>query len=291
MNRIGTLGNTRMGTAEGIPAIFGDVDLMTKDMGDRFMHAMGTPSPPELSIDARTKFTINRDGGLDIIEITKGHSLDVVSNAAAGGQVNRMLENKTYIDPGKTPGNGEPMSQLDIRTVEGLRQAYPDQIARLTEEVIAKANADADVRADEATEKRVSEAVATLAESKAKVETLTGENETLVKERDTLKTEVAASEKRALEAKIDAEVIAAGLTEVPEWFTSQLYAADDETRETMINDRAKLAGSQRTTEDVTGQGGKSPNEKPEDLDKESKAFSEMTYFDVGGQKAASKGAN
>jgi len=157
----------------------------------------------------------------------------------------------------------------EIRTVDGLREAYPELVARMVETAVAPEKGRAD---------KAEGALSTAAEETKR---LTASVAAVEKERDEQKERADKAEAEVADLKADAEVArmvqSAGLSEVPDWFRAQLKASDEPTRKAMLEDRKKLGGAKST---VTGNGAQSTIEtgRTTEAAKEQDEFLSMPYW-------------
>ena len=246
----GIFRNVKMGEVEGIPAMVGEIHLDTDELAATLTSRMESASPPELSVDQRIMFTIDADGRQMVRKILAANSLDIVTAGAAGGRFIRAIE--SHAGPDRQT-RSDDMDVKDIRTADGLRQAFPELVAATVQPV----------------EKLLGETRAALSDRDAEVKRLSDANAALMKEVEDLKGKTEASEKRATEADDRAKKAAhAAMVEkrvtqskipaakVTDLFRGQLLAATDEKAvEALITDRESVIGTeQRATESVSDNG-------------------------------------
>ena len=251
-HQVGVLREVKMGLSDGIPAMVAELHLDSDEIATALRSRMESATPPELSVDQRIKYTVDPDGSARVMKITAAYSLDLVGAGAAGGKFLRAVASiqRAGLDRSE---RSQDMDVKDIRTADGLRQAFPELVAAVVQPV----------------EKELGEVRTTLSTRDGEFKTLTEANAALVKERDELKGKVEVAEKRATEAdaaskkaahetavekRITASKIPAN--KITDLFRKQLQAAKDEAAiDALIADRvALIPAEQRATESVADNG-------------------------------------
>ena len=262
-HQVGILKNVRMGLSDNIPAMVGEIHLDSDDMAAIVTSRLSSASPPELSVDQRIRYTMDSDGRVKVMQISAAHSLDVVAAGAAGGRFLRAVASLAGVDRQNMESD---MELKDIRSVDGLRQAFPELVAAVVKP----------------TEVELSEARSTLSARDAEVKSLTEKLAATDAIAKAAEAKIAAAEKRAtesdtaakkvaFEAGVDKRVTASKIPadKVTDLFRKQLYAAqDDASVEALILDREALVTSeQRATESTVVDAGRRASNPVEDKTK------------------------
>ena len=240
-NLAGHVRNLKVGTSlRGKPAVVGQIVVANSRTGEDLLAARKAGNLPGLSVDAMMKWSrvpVDTPDGpaLQVHSIERPDSVDIVTNPAAGGAFDRLIQE--YV-PEAARGRREE-SMPDIKSLADLRAAHP----QLVDEAIAQAVA-AKTAADAETGRL-----------KQEVATATAARDAAVAEASAAKTTIDALQ--AKQAVLDRNEMIGRLIQssplkdhqankqiVSETFMDSLRKAADEVGvKALIDDRAALVGS------------------------------------------------